>query len=123
MPSSTSDRAHARLTLLLAQCEAIAADDAADKADGTAFDRSQEFARHQRYESARTRELLRTLDMRRTMRSVEFGTENEEERTENGKCRMADDRGEVGGGSPKQSGDARSEPGSVCESRFRSCSC
>ena len=46
-------------------------------------------------QSAKTRELHRTLDALRKMRDAEFGTGNEEEEMANGECTMAEEQCEV----------------------------
>ncbi len=56
--------------------QASAAAEDADWADRAALDCSTEFERHRRYQSAKTRELLRSLDTLRRMR--EFGICNGE---------------------------------------------
>ena len=53
------------------------------------------FERHRRYQSARHRELLRTLETLRKMRKEEFGTGNGEAEKADGKCQVADDRGQM----------------------------
>jgi hypothetical protein len=91
-----------RIEDLLSRHEAMTAEEAAARADRAALDCSKEFERHRRYQSARTRELLRTLGMLQKLRNLEFGTEHEEgemtddigHRADN-TCRMADDRGDV----------------------------
>ena len=105
----------ARLEGLLVEREARAAEMAAANAERAAFDCSAEFERHRRYQSARTRELLRTLDTLMKMREAEFGkvgcgemrNEDQESGMRNGegavasgqwpvvsedKCQMADGR-------------------------------
>jgi hypothetical protein len=67
-----------RLEFLLARHETITAEEAAARADRAALDCSKEFERHRRYQSARTRSLLRTLDTLRRMRKAELGTGNGE---------------------------------------------
>jgi hypothetical protein len=83
------DRHIDRLEAFLAQHEAITADEAAARADRAALDCSKEFERHRRYQSARTRELLRTLDTLRKMQKEKFRTGNGEEEMADGKCQMA----------------------------------
>ena len=70
----------------------IEADEAAERYDRAALDCSPAFERHRRYQSARHRELLRTLETLRKMRKEEFGTGNGEAEKADGKCRMADDK-------------------------------
>ena len=76
-----------------------------DWADRAAFDGSPAFERHRRYQSAKTRELHRTLDTLRKMRNSEFGTGNEEEELAegegpmaNGECQMAEGECQVAEG-------------------------
>jgi len=80
-----------RLEELLAEHEEIEADEADDRYDRAALDCSPAFERHRRYQSARHRELLRTLETLRKMRKEEFGTGNGEGEKADGKCQMADD--------------------------------
>src|SRR5208337_3936086 len=80
-----------RLEELLAVHEEIEADEAAERYDRAALDCSPAFERHRRYQSARHRELLRTLETLRKMRKEEFGTGNGEGEKADGKCQMADD--------------------------------
>ena len=98
-----------RLEELLAEHEEIEADEAAERCDRAALDCSKEFERHRRYQSAKTRELLRTLDTLRKMRNAEFGMgdrkaewgmgefgmRNGENGMTDGKCQMADDGGQA----------------------------
>ena len=92
---SVIERHVGRLEELLAEHEQIEADEAAERYDRAALDCSTEFERHRRYQSARHRELLRTLETRRKMRKEEFGTGNGEGEKADGKCQMADDRGQM----------------------------
>ncbi len=62
-----------RLKELLARNEISAAAEDPTWADRAALDRSPEFERHRRYQSAKTRELLRTLDTLCRMRNAECG--------------------------------------------------
>ncbi len=78
--------------MLLAEHEQIEAAEAAERYDRAALDCSPAFERHRRYQSARHRELMRTLETLRKMRKEEFGTENGEAEKAAGKCRVADDR-------------------------------
>ncbi len=88
-----------KLKKLLARNEAIEAADDRDWADCAALDCSPEFKRHQRYQSAKTRELLRMLDTLCKMRNAGFGMRNgkapmaadDEGQMANDGCRMADD--------------------------------
>ena len=84
-----------RLEELLAEHEEIEADEAAERYDRAALDCSPAFERHRRYQSARHRELLRTLETLRRMRKEEFGTGNGEGEKADGKCQVADDRGQM----------------------------
>src|SRR5208337_2207530 len=85
-----------RLKELLAHHQASAAAEDADWADRAALDCSTEFERHRRYQSAKTRELLRTLDTRRKLRNADFGMGNGEKA--DGKCRMANGRWQMPNG-------------------------
>ncbi len=73
----------------------IEADEADERYDRAALDCSPAFERHRRYQSARHRELIRTLETLRKMRKEELGTGNGEAEKADGKCRMADDRGQM----------------------------
>ncbi|MGC1721348.1 MAG: hypothetical protein WA746_20365, partial [Isosphaeraceae bacterium] len=77
---------------LLARNEAIEAVADPDWADRAALDLSPGFERLRRYQSAKTRELLRTLETLRKMRQEEFGTGNGEGEKADGKCQVADDK-------------------------------
>ena len=92
---SVIERHVGRLEELLAEHEEIEADEAAERYDRAALDCSPAFERHRRYQSARHRELLRTLEALRKMRKEEFGTGNGEGEKADGKCQMADDRGQM----------------------------
>ena len=92
---SVIERHVGRLEELLAEHEQIEADEAAERYDRAALDCSPEFERHRRYQSARHRELLRTLETLRKMRKEEFGTGNGEGEKADGKCQVADDRGQM----------------------------
>src|SRR5208283_2667052 len=80
---------------LLAEHEEIEADEAAERYDRAALDCSPAFERHRRYQSARHRELMRTLETFRKLRIADFGMGNGEAEKADGKCRMADDRGQM----------------------------
>src|SRR5208337_3597752 len=80
---------------LLARNEAIEAVADPDWADRAALDLSPGFERLRRYQSARHRELLRTLETLRKMRKEEFGTGNGEAEKADGKCQVAEDRGQM----------------------------
>jgi len=92
---SVIERHVGRLNDLLAEHEEIEADEAAERYDRAALDCSPAFERHRRYQSARHRELLRTLETLRKMRKEEFGTGNGEGEKADGKCQVADDRGQM----------------------------
>ena len=62
-----------RLEELLKKYEAIEAEEAEERYDRAALDCSRAFERHRRYQSARTRELLRVLEEFRRMRKEETG--------------------------------------------------
>ena len=80
-----------RLAELLAEHGEIEAEDPAERLyDRAALDTSPGFERHRRYQSARTRELLRTLETLRKMRKEEFGTGNEEVGIAEGKCQKGE---------------------------------
>ncbi len=89
---SIIERHVGRLEELLAGHEQIEADEADERYDRAALDCSPAFERHRRYQSARHRELIRTLETLRRMRNSECGTGNGEAEKTDGKCRMADDR-------------------------------
>ena len=76
-----------RLKELPAEHEEIEADEAAERCDREALDCSPAFERHRRYQSARHRELLRTLEAYRKMRNAECGMRIT--RMTNGKWQMA----------------------------------
>jgi hypothetical protein len=88
-----------RLKELLARNEAIEAVEDPDWADRAALDCSPEFERHRRYQSAKTRELLRTLETLRKMRNSEFGMRNEEKADD--ECQVEEGELQVAGGDPK----------------------
>jgi hypothetical protein len=75
----------------LLEHEEIEEAEAADRADRAALDTSPELERHRRYQSAMTREFLRTLDALRKMRKAERGVGKEG-------WGMADDRWQVADG-------------------------
>ena len=81
-----------RLNDLLAEHEAIEADEAAERYDRAALDCSPAFERHRRYQSARHRELLGTLETLRRMRNSECGTGNGEWGMGKAKRRMTEGR-------------------------------
>src|SRR5271157_1080772 len=84
---SVIERHVGRLEDLLAEHEEIEADEADERYDCAALDCSPAFERHRRYQSARHRELMRTLETLRKMRKEEFGTGNGEAEKADGKCR------------------------------------
>ena len=92
---SVIERHVGRLEELLAEHEQIEAAEAAERYDRAALDCSPAFERHRRYQSARHRELMRTLETLRKMRKEEFGTGNGEGEKAGGKCQVADDRGRM----------------------------
>ena len=92
---SVIERHVGRLEELLAEHEQIEAAETAERYDRAALDCSPTFERHRRYQSARHRELLRTLETLRKMRQEEFGTGNGEGEKADGKCQVADDRGQM----------------------------
>ncbi len=61
------------LEKLLAEHEEIEAVEAVERYDRAALDCSSAFERHRRYQSARHRELMRTLETLRRMRNAEWG--------------------------------------------------
>src|SRR5208283_1465000 len=73
---SVIERHVGRLEELLAEHEEIEAEEAAERYDRAALDCSPAFERHRRYESARHRGLMRTLETLRKMRKEELGTGN-----------------------------------------------
>src|SRR5208337_554242 len=86
---SVIERHVGRLEELLAEHEEIEADEAAERYDRAALDCSRAFERHRRYQSARHRELLRTLETLRKMRNAEWGIGKVKRRMANVKWRMA----------------------------------
>src|SRR5208337_5431401 len=92
---SVIERHVGRLEELLAEHEQIEAAEAAERYDRAALDCSPAFERHRRYQSARHRELIRTLETLRRMRNSECATGNGVAEKADGKCRVADDRGQM----------------------------
>ncbi len=92
---SVIERHVGRLNDLLAEHEEIEADEADERYDRAALDCSPAFERHRRYQSARHRELMRTLEEFRKLRIADFGMGNGEGEKADGKCQMADDRGQM----------------------------
>src|SRR5208337_3146493 len=76
---SVIERHVGRLEELLADHEEIEADEEDEPYDRAALDCSPAFERHRSYQSARHRELMRTLDILQKMRKEEFGTGNGED--------------------------------------------
>ena len=89
---SVIERHVGRLEELLAEHEQIGAAEAAERYDRAALDCSPAFERHRRYQSARHRELMRTLETLRKMRNSECGTGNEEAEKADDREQMPDDR-------------------------------
>ena len=87
-----------RLKQLLAHNQVIEAAEDPDWADRAALDCSPAFKRHRRYQSAKTRELLRTLETLQRMRKAEFGMGNGELGTGGGKWQMANGRWQMADG-------------------------
>ncbi|MGZ3431226.1 MAG: hypothetical protein ACXWN0_05675 [Isosphaeraceae bacterium] len=126
---SVIERHVGRLNELLAEHEEIEADEADERYDRAALDCSPAFERHRRYQSARHRELIRTLETLRKMRKEEFGTGNGEGEKADGKCQVADDRGQmaddecqvaegdlqVAGGKPKMGDEQREVQAGGCD--------
>ena len=111
---------------LLARNEAIEAVADSDWADRAALDLSPGFERLRRYQSAKTRELLRTLDALRKLRHADFGIGNGEKA--DGKCQVADDRGQmasdgcqVAEGEPQVAGDELKMGDEQCEVEAGGC--
>ena len=92
---SVIERHVGRLEELLAEHEQIEAAEADERYDRAALDCSPAFERHRRYQSARHRELMRTLEAFRKLRIADFGIGNGEAEKADGKCRMADDGGQM----------------------------
>ncbi|MGA2705320.1 MAG: hypothetical protein ABSH35_30075 [Isosphaeraceae bacterium] len=95
---SVIERHVGRLEELLAEHEEIEADEAAERYDRAALDCSRAFERQRRYQSARHRELLRTLETLRKMRNSECGMGNREGEKADGKCQMADGKCQMADG-------------------------
>ena len=99
------------LNELLASNEAREAVADPDWADRAALDLSPGFERLRRYQSAKIRELQRTLDTLCRLRKAEFGNGNEQGGVVDGECQMADEPCEVetGGGELKTPQTASNE--------------
>ena len=97
---SVIERHVGRLEELLAEHEQIEAAEAAERYDRAALDCSPAFERHRRYQSARHRELLQTLETLRKMRKEDSERGMGKQKREAGGG-VADDRGRMaddGGG-------------------------
>jgi len=81
-----------RLKEMLARNEASEAAGDPDWAARAGLDCSPAFERHRRYQSAKTRELLRTLETLRRMRNSECGMRNGKAGMAEGGCRASDDK-------------------------------
>ena len=101
---SVIERHVGRLEELLAEHEEIEAAEAAERYDRAALDCSPAFERHRRYQSARHRELIRTLEEFRKLRIADFGMGNgeaekaDDKMSNGGRQKMADDECQVAGG-------------------------
>jgi hypothetical protein len=80
-----------RLQELLARNEASASAEDTDWAARAGLDGSPAFERHRRCQSARHRELLRTLEALRKMRNADFGMRNGKVGMPDDECQMAND--------------------------------
>ena len=100
-----------RLEELLAQNQAIEAIEDPTWADRAALDCSPAFERPRRYQSAKTRELLRTLETLRKMRNSECGMGDGEGEMADGKSQMADGKCQRadGGGQMAENGGQMAE--------------
>jgi hypothetical protein len=79
--------------------------EAAERYDRAALDCSPAFERHRRYQSARHRELLRTLEAFRKMRIADFGMGNGEAEKADGKCQMTDGKWQMTDGKWRMADD------------------
>ena len=93
----------------------------AERYDRAALDCSPAFERHRRYQSARHRELLRTLETLRKMRKEEFGTGNGEGEKADGKCQMADDGCQMADDRGQRADDRCRTADDGCEVRSGGC--
>src|SRR5208337_3648532 len=118
---SLIERHVGRLEELLAEHQEIEADEAAERYDRAALDCSPAFERHRRYQSARHRELLRTLETLRKMRKEEFGTGNGECQMADGKCQMADDGCRMADDRGQMADDRGQRADDRCEVRSGGC--
>ncbi len=92
---SVIERHVGRLQEVLAEHESIEAAEAAKRYDRAALDCSPEFERHRRYQSARHRELMQTLQELRRMRNAECET------VASGQSSVASESGESGKPTPQ----------------------
>ena len=115
---SVIERHVGRLEELLAEHEQIEADEADERYDRAALDCSPAFERHRRYQSARHRELMQTLETLRKMRKEEVGTGNEEAEKADDREQMADDREQMAD-DRGQMADDREQMADDRESRWR----
>ncbi len=79
-----------RLEDLLAEHEAIETEEEAERYDRAALDCSPAFERHRRYQSAKHRELMQTLEALRKMRNAECGSRNGGWQVSDGGWQMSD---------------------------------
>ncbi len=84
-----------KLNELLARNEAIEAVEDPDWADRAALDLSPAFERLRRYQSAKTRELQRTLDTLGKMRKAEFGMGNGGAEMADSECQITEGKGQM----------------------------
>ncbi len=92
---TTIEKNVGRLEKLLKEYEAIEAEEADERYDRAALDCSRAFERHRRYQSARTRELLRVLEEFRRMRAV---ASDQWPVVSGGECQVPDGKGQMTGG-------------------------
>ena len=104
---------------LLARNEAVEAVADPDWADRAALDLSPGFERLRRYQSAKTRELQRTLDALRKLRHADFGIGNGEKA--DGKCQVADDGCQVAEGELQVAGGELKMGDEQCEVEAGGC--
>ena len=89
---SVIERHVGRLEELLAEHEQIETAEAAERYDRAALDCSPAFERHRRYQSARHRELIRTLEEFRKLRILEWRMGKQKRRMANAGWRMTEGR-------------------------------
>ncbi len=111
---SVTERHVGRLEELLAEHKEIEAAEAAERYDRAALDCSPAFERHRRYQSARHRELMRTLETLQKMRKEEFGTGDGESGMRNSECGMGNGQGGMADDGCRMADDA-------CEVRSGGC--